>query len=412
MFNISTFGFNQKLIPSNGCLSTGGCSSCFLAIVTFLVFYPLSCFSGLSFTTDKTLSVLTCGTAKPLYAAFGHTALRFRDSANGIDQVYNFGTFNPNTPNFYLKFLGGKLDYFLSVTDYEDFLKEYVSENRTIWEQELHFSPKEIKAVFDSLQILYQPENRNYRYDFFRNNCTTKVRDLIFSQIADTVILNPSEKQAGDTWRHTLKSSLENRSWLLTGINVLLGPFADRKITRYEKMFLPANFMEELELSGIAAKPIVLFRSTSYHSTEIPLFTPIIVFWIILGLFILEAFWLNTYSTFSIKLNQVLFGITAFLGIIFLFLWIWSDHIALRYNLNIVWANPLNLLTVWLLTRVNSTFTKIYLFLYSLLLFFVIINFTRLPQKFPIEIMPVVVLLAFSSINQVFQFRKKKNVNS
>jgi hypothetical protein len=358
------------------------------------------------------LYVLTCGVANPLYATFGHTAIRYYDPEKKVDNVYNFGTFDPDTHGFYFKFLGGKLDYSLSVTDYEVFLNEYRSENRTIWEQELNFSPEMVCAVFDSLQVLTRPEFRNYRYNFFNNNCTTRVKDIIFYQIADTAILNRIQKTSDETWRHALKSTLEGRSWLSVGINILAGPFADKKITRYEKMFLPAIFMEELVQNGISGNSRILYQSTAYRSTEIPLFTPMIILWILLGFFVIEALWLKASPGFSMGLDQILFGFTGVLGLFFLCLWIWSDHIALRYNLNIIWANPLNIFVVWMISRVNLKSTKVYLFLFSLLLFFLIINWTRLPQKFPLELMPLITILAFRAINRVFHLTIKKNVNN
>jgi len=358
------------------------------------------------------LSVITCGTSNVLYASFGHTALRYQNKAHGIDEVYNFGTFDPDTPNFYLKFLSGKLEYSLSITDYESFVEEYVSENRTIWEQKLNLSTEFIKIIYDTLQILHQPENTNYRYDFFKKNCTTKVRDLVFHQVSDTIVLNSFKEMSGETLRQSLASYLEGRSWLLIGINLLVGPYSDLEITRYDRMFLPDQLKQGLQQSGVSGQPFIIFQSGYNPSSEIFLGTPMVVFWLLLILAITEALWFRTPKKFTDSVDQLFFGLTAFLGIIFLSLWVCSEHILLRFNLNILWANPLNLLVVWSIGQNWKKFTRIYLFLYALLLFFLLINWTRLPQKFPLEIMPLVVLMAFRATNQVFHFRIEKNVNN
>lgn len=363
-------------------------------------------------TIKPSLYLLTCGTSNSLYASFGHTAIRYRSQAEGVDLVFNFGTFNPDEPNFYLKFFRGKADYFLSEISYQDFIEEYKAENRTIWEQELKLPEKAVSEIYDSLRILLLPENRFYRYDFFRNNCTTRVRDLLINKITEHPVLDSLQEFSGETWRQALKSGFEGRPWFSAAINLLAGPFTDKEITRLERMFLPGVFMNELCFLGISGTPMVIFRSTEQPSTGIPFFTPLLVFWILLVLFVAEAFWLNTSLRFSARLDQVIFGLSAITGLVYLSLWLWSGHISMKFNLNILWANPFNLLVVWSIGSQQIKFSRVYLVLILLLNFFLIINFTRLPQRLPFEIMPVITLLAFRAANQVFRFKVQKNVNN
>ena len=157
--------------------------------------------------------LITCGTSNRLSASFGHTALRYCNPHEGVDLVFNFGTFNPGEPNFYLKFFRGKANYYLSETTYLNFVQKYQSENRTIWLQQIRIPDTIVCKIHDSLQHLILTENRFYHYNFFNNNCTTRVRDLLFSQIQNISVLDSVQKPSGKTWRQTLKPCLEGRPW-------------------------------------------------------------------------------------------------------------------------------------------------------------------------------------------------------
>ncbi len=129
------------------------------------------------------ISLLTCAPGEELYSTFGHTALRVIDSVAGSDIVYNYGTFDFDDPNFYMKFIRGKLDYFLSVNQFPDFMYEYQYFQRSVWEQEINLSCSEKQQLMSALALNMQGDNRKYKYDFIYDNCTTRVRDLIFGII-------------------------------------------------------------------------------------------------------------------------------------------------------------------------------------------------------------------------------------
>ena len=113
------------------------------------------------------ISVLTIGPGASLNDAFGHSAFRIKDPIKGTDLVFNYGVYDFNTPNFYLKFAQGKLNYLIGLNYYEDFFETYISQNRTIKEQVLNVSSSEKQKLFDYLLNNIKPENRAYLYDFF-----------------------------------------------------------------------------------------------------------------------------------------------------------------------------------------------------------------------------------------------------
>ncbi len=378
----------------------------FLFFLLMLFFNPLSGNEKLSH--DATISLLTCGPGSQLYAAFGHSALWVNDPAMEIDAVYNFGTFDFNTPYFYLKFLRGKLDYALSVSDSANFMEEYREENRWVYRQELSISHEQLQSFYDSLEVLRKPANRFYRYDFFRNNCSNRLTDLIVFFAADSSRLDSLQRSTGKTYRQALRPYIGGREWLSLGINLLLGPFSDQKMTARQSTFLPDKLMDEMQKTGLAKSRKLLNAETFGLPAVKEVSLAMILIWLLVFALVIEALWLRTSPEFSKRIDMVLFAFSGLLGLLFAFLWVGSDHVSMHVNLNLIWANPFNLLAALAIYKNQNKVLKVYLVLYSLSLFFLLINWGRLPQKLPLEIMPLAVALAFRSLDRVFGFGKKR----
>src|SRR5574337_431851 len=133
------------------------------------------------------VSLLTASPGEELYSTFGHSALRITDTVSNTDIVYNYGTFNFDEPNFYMKFVRGKLPFYLSVERFEDFLFEYQQDNRGITEQVLNLNCYEKERIYALLNENMMGPNRMYKYDFTFDNCTTRLRDLIERATDSTV---------------------------------------------------------------------------------------------------------------------------------------------------------------------------------------------------------------------------------
>src|SRR5471030_2687036 len=89
------------------------------------------------------ISLLTCSPGEEIYSTFGHSAIRVVDSSSVSDIVFNYGTFDFDDPNFYGKFIRGKLLYYLSVQNFQGpdgFEADYITDNRAIIEQVLNLS--------------------------------------------------------------------------------------------------------------------------------------------------------------------------------------------------------------------------------------------------------------------------------
>jgi hypothetical protein len=301
----------------------------------------------------------------------------------------------------------GNLNYALTVYDFQDFYTEYQTENRTIFEQEVLLPGELFQQIYDSLNQNALTKNRFYRYDFFRDNCSTRAFNLLLSFADHREINQQMNETTKMSFRQALKPSLAGSPWLSTGINFLLGPFADKKMTKLQTTFLPEPVMKEVENTGLASAPIVLFQGTTHIRKNQDFSWPVIIFWLLAFLLVADVFWLKTSQKTSDRIDLGLFTTAGIFGAMLLFLWIYSLHISLRFNLNILWANPLLLIMLWTIPRGHKKISQVILLLYGLLMFFLLINWNKMPQKFPVEMMPVVTLLAFRAISRVFQFKKK-----
>lgn len=194
-----------------------------------LLFFSLNGF-GQKLSPETQVSLLTISPSGELYSTFGHSAIRISDPAQMIDQNYNYGTFNFNAPGFYMKFLRGYLNY--QISSYNSYVEmEYWNrENRLITEQVLNLSLSQKQKLFDFLQNNLKPENREYRYKFFTDNCSTRLRDVLQIACGDSLIfdhrLNPDSTYRQWVDKYANKNHLE---WADFGMDLALGTGSDQK---------------------------------------------------------------------------------------------------------------------------------------------------------------------------------------
>ncbi|MEO5581099.1 MAG: DUF4105 domain-containing protein, partial [Saprospiraceae bacterium] len=201
----------------------------FIILITFLSIF--------SYSRDSLqISLLSCSPGEELYSIFGHSAFRVLDFTGKRDLVFNYGTFNFREKNFYLKFMQGKLNYLLSVEPYEDFIYSYSLENRIVYEQKFNLTREQKSQLFRDLQINAQPANRAYKYDFFWDNCSTRIRDKI-DHVFNQSITYPV--RPGIPFRDYLHRYLVYSPWSRFGIDLILGMPTDAIAQTREAMFLP-----------------------------------------------------------------------------------------------------------------------------------------------------------------------------
>lgn len=279
------------------------------------------------------ISLLTCSSGKETFSAWGHSAIRIVDKDAGIDVVYNFGLFDFDTPNFYGKFVKGKLKYKLGVHHSQNFYNSYFEENRQIIEQKLNLSEESQVRIISRLQYLYRPENRYYYYSFVGKNCTTELRDLILEN-AETDFQN---KNTNKTHREQLNEFLQGRLWLKFSMSLIMGYKVDKEIDLFQSMFLPDYLCNEIRNIKVNNKNIVeseqIFNQVYNPYNSYPLLAnPLLIFSLVLVLIIIIN---SKYIQNTILIITGITGLTIFLVGLF------TEHPELKYNLNYLWINPL-----------------------------------------------------------------------
>ncbi len=333
-------------------------------------------------SAEAKISVLTCAPGEEPHTLFGHSALRVKDPVNNFDKVFNYGTFDFSTPNFYMKFAQGKLDYVLSCVDYESFIWAYQRDRRSVYSQELRISQEEKQQLFEALLHNYQPENRAYKYDFFMDNCATRIDDIIKKTIKDNWENHMTPTKMLKTYRTGIAPYLANSDWLNLGLNIILGVPTD---SPQQGLFLPDIIEETYRKTTLNGKPIVGKTETLYEShfsySKTPLWKSPLLLFSLLAFFLLMGT-----LFFPNKLRFVdflLFGTAGIAGCIIAFLWFFAEHTATNENWNILWALPthLPLAFVLLFHKRKAKFVHYY-FLITLIIDIIILLFALFPLLF------------------------------
>lgn len=354
------------------------------------------------------ISLLTCAPGEELYSTFGHTAIRVIDSTTGVDEVYNYGTFE-FSPDFYYQFVKGKLLYALSVEEFQRFIFQYQAESRSIIEQELALDCEQKQQLYTALRTNALPENRFYRYDFLFDNCTTRARDILVKNSGGVVTYRPLFPAEQPTFRHLIYGYLNraNQDWSKFGIDLLLGAKLDRRATNEEAMFLPDNLMKAFDTATVNGVPVVkeeepllvmpFVASESYPITPFRLFTFLLVAIGVLS-FVKQGWAYRVIRVFDF----LLFFTLGCVGVLLLFMWFGTDHQLTANNYNLVWAPPTHLVAAFFL-RKEAGWVKPYFRITFFVTVLLLLLWAFLPQQLNIALLPFILLIAFRS----YQLSKK-----
>ena len=319
----------------------------FLIFLSFLIFQ--SGVHSQTLSPEATVSILTCNPGTDVYSMYGHTAIRVNDPSTGLDAVFNYGVFSFESPNFIYRFAKGQTDYLMVGQKYGSFLPEYNEDKRSVYEQVLNLSPEGKIKLFQALIENAKLENREYRYNFFMDNCATRVRDMIERNAGGVVRF--TEDHPSKSYRDLIKEFHHSFRWIDLGIDLLVGKMAEQKASSYGQMFLPEYLQYQFGKAEITidgkTQPLVLKTLTlvEYPNTKLnsDLPWPAIVF----GLFFLMVTGISVRGLLRKTkidwLDYWLFGLTGFAGFIIGWFTLYSEHPAMSPNFNLLWAFPANL---------------------------------------------------------------------
>ncbi len=362
------------------------------------------------------VSLLTCDEGDDLYTLFGHSAIRIRDISNGLDLTYNWGMFDYSDPNFYSKFVKGKLDYYMDEQSFDYFMYEYQYTKRNVREQILLLSQDQKQRLYEALLENYKPENRTYKYDFFYDNCSTRVRDMIVSIMGENLKVSSVEDADQFTFREIIALRLQKMPWINAGIDLILGSQLDVKVDNKNLMFLPIYLEQVLDQSKVIVDGAELNFVTQKHdlikgntraTNELPWYSPSAITWIVFVVIFLLSFFQVPFITNILK-GLVLLLIGVF-GIFIVFM-LTTDHQTAQGNYNILWAHPLHLLFIIPLfsKKLFNKLNKVFLVM-AIVPFALIIGYMVIPQQFNSAFVPLILTLALIYFRW---YMNSKNINS
>lgn len=370
-------------------------------IVWLLIVYAGSFGASLAqaqLSSQAKISLLTATPGGELYSVFGHSALRVSDPETGIDEVYNYGTFDFDTPNFYMKFIRGKLLYKLSVTSFEVFLHDYRIEGRGVSEQVLNLNHDEKQRIYIFLLVNRQPGNEYYLYDFFFDNCATRIRDVVDMHIKPDWGDDPFPEY-NRSFRDMLGPYLSGKPWAQFGVDLALGLPSDRRASPWQYMFLPDEmffaFAQARNSSGVAlVEQNNLVLEETFVKQEPFFITPGVVAWILFAFGLLSL----AKSRIARVFDKLFFSLLGIAGLVILFIWFISDHEATNANLNLLWALPTHLYFIFKASMIypigipRHYFKFVFYINVGMILFWPI-----LPQAFHMAFLPIILLSAIKS---------------
>jgi len=316
-------------------------------------------------SNSSVISMITVYPGSQIYSLFGHSAFRIYDPGNGLDQMYNYGTFNFTDGFFVLKFIEGKLDYYLDIGSFQRAFRFYSDfEKRKIYEQVLDFDLEKRQALFDFLEKNGEPENRVYRYDFIWDNCSTRIADAIDKTFPDLVDYS-AYKGSEESFRKMIMAYLDEKPFTNFGIQLVFGKVTDRTPVGHELFFLPIYMKEAFSAAVIKNSrnetvPLVLKESMiasperSYNKkSDYPFFIFLSILMIYLVSVVLQH-WKNRSSNNSVVFRlsskmstlceSIVFLFTGIMGLLITYLWFFSYHTVTVFNFNYLWCTPLNLI--------------------------------------------------------------------
>lgn len=363
---------------------------CFLSIKTLTAQVQLSVYSE--------ISIVTAGPGEELYEKFGHSAIRIKDPLLNLDVIYNYGIFDFNQPDFYTNFAQGKMYYMLARYDFKYFLASYKKDKRWLKQQVLNLSSKEKQQFFLFLENNALPKNATYLYDPFFDNCATILRDITKNILKENVTFTFKEIEKNKSLRELMDKEIYWNSWGNLGINLIAGTILDTKRDPIAYTYLPDYLYKVFQTGQITRenKKIDLVKREDVlldfkeKQNLFSFFNPLYIF---ILLFILISF--ITYKDIKLKkrnkkLDFILFFISGLIGLILLYLWLFSSHKTSPNNFTILWAFAPNLVISFLLlkTRIKNWIQK---YVIVLLLFILIIPVLWIfkIQVFPLVLIPV-----------------------
>jgi len=316
--------------------------------------------------SNLTVYLLTFGWGEVSWERFGHNAIWIKDRARGTDTTYNWGMFDFNQPRFVWRFVTGDTRYWMEPIDLNSMIAAYKRENRSVLAQELNLTPAQRLKLQQFVEWNALPENKFYRYDYYRDNCSTRLRDAIDHALSGQLQTATVTRMTSGTYRWHTQRLMTGDIPLYTGVTLALGHPADKPLSIWEEMFLPvrmANDLRTVSIPDSLGTPIPLVKSETAIFTagrppepaEPPFYFPLfvaagIVFAAALVILVRSAEGGSRVAMFGATVLASLWSLIAGLsGLALVFAWLFTKHYFMGRNENLLHFDPLSIALVALI---------------------------------------------------------------
>ncbi len=354
-------------------------------------------------------ALITCSPGDEIYSLYGHTALRMRNYTRHLDVAFNYGVFSFEQPHFMWRFILGQCDYMVLGVPWGIFIEEYEERGSRVTQQTLNLTPDEANRLWFLLIANCQPENRKYRYNYFYNNCTTQVRDMVERAVAGRIVYGSGSERCLSTYRDLLHGYTRLHPWTAEGCDILLGADVDSLASARGSQFLPEMLMNDMDGATIhddngKVRPLLssteIVLQEKHRSISSGLLSPSVVSWalVVLCLLIACVEWWRRCWLWGV--DGCLLLLRGLAGSLLVFLAIFSEHPAVGSNWLVVLLNPLAFFGLYLVVKTALRHEKTRWFAFDLanLLLFALI-FLLGVQKFGELVVPLTLAFATRPIS-------------
>ena len=300
---------------------------------------------------DLEVSLVTYGPGDIYWERFGHDAIELRDRVSGEAINFNYGVFDFNEKNFLLNFARGRMHYMMDAEPADEEVAYYVGVGRSVTRQRLALSADQAAELRDNLLWNLRPQNAGYNYDYFADNCTTRVRDAFDKVLGGALKQQLVARPGGMTYRQQTDRLMSAQPWLMLVLDLGLGPYADQPLNAWQESFLPSVLQAQLRqarnpvvghdtLAMVSSEQTISPNRLEAPPTSPPdLRLPLGAAGLVLGALIVlcRRRWMTGY----VLLGGLYLVVAGLVGLFLLGLWTLTGHHAGWANANLLLFNPL-----------------------------------------------------------------------
>ena len=218
--------------------------------------------------------LVTAGPGDAVWEHYGHNALRVLDTRTGRDISYDWGIFDFRQADFIARFLQGRMLYMVARQRTDAVIDRYREADREVVLQELDLTPAEKAMLRDAADENALPRNRDFAYQYFLDNCSTRVRDLLDRVLGGALGSAFEARATGLSYRDHTRRLTRVDPLTYTGADLLLGTPTDREISAWEELYLPLALRDGIRSVRITrdgeTRPLVLAEETLASATRPP----------------------------------------------------------------------------------------------------------------------------------------------